>query len=341
MQMSSDETNPPRHITTDLPPAADGRELHELRKEVVEARNLVIKTDNLLKNMHAEIKKMGARQDEFAKRRFWSSGTAYVCISVIAVVGAMALARSESGHEREQSAQNEARAKQLTQQVEQLQKQEATRREVSEKAARVYEQIGREKEGPGLNQAMSNAVRIDRQMLSPLEAKALEDRVASMKNAVAQGALDRGQRGYRLGDWKGAATELGRYAELSPASVDPLVNFHLGHARAMIREWPGVIAPMEAFLKTAGSTKGAQMAGYYLGVAYEEAGNYGKATDAYNKAAALYPGSDLAPIIRAKLRRLPSLQAAAATAQGQGGVAAPAPAAAPRGQVPVTAQAPR
>jgi tetratricopeptide (TPR) repeat protein len=341
MQMSSDETNPPRHITTDLPPAADGRELHELRKEVVEARNLVIKTDNLLKNMHAEIKKMGARQDEFAKRRFWSSGTAYVCISVIAVVGAMALARSESGHEREQSAQNEARAKQLTQQVEQLQKQEATRREVSEKAARVYEQIGREKEGPGLNQAMSNAVRIDRQMLSPLEAKALEDRVASMKNAVAQGALDRGQRGYRLGDWKGAATELGRYAELSPASVDPLVNFHLGHARAMIREWPGVIAPMEAFLKTAGSTKGAQMAGYYLGVAYEEAGNYGKATDAYNKAAALYPGSDLAPIIRAKLRRLPSLQAAAATAQGQGGVTAPAPAAAPRGQVPVTAQAPR
>jgi tetratricopeptide (TPR) repeat protein len=339
MQMASDETNPPRNISSDVPPAADGRELHELRKEVVEARNLVIKTDNLLKNMHAEIKKIGARQDDFAKRRFWSSGTAYVCISLLAGVGAWALSRSESGHEREQSAQNEARAKQLALQVDQLQKQEAARRDVSEKAARVYEQIGSEKEGPGLNQAMSNAVRIDRQMLSPLEVKALEDRVASMKNAVAQGALDRGQRGYRLGDWKGAATELGRYAELSPASVEPTVNFHLGHARAMIREWPGVIAPMEAFLKTGGTTKTAQTAGYYLAVAYEEAGNYAKAAEAYTRAASLYPGSDLAPIIRAKLRRLPSLQAAAATAQGQGAAApAPAPAAAPRG---ATAQAPR
>ncbi|GAC1341775.1 MAG: hypothetical protein NVSMB23_13780 [Myxococcales bacterium] len=341
MQMSSEDTTPPRNITTDLPPAADGRELHELRKEVVEARNLVIKTDNLLKNMHAEIKKMGARQDEFAKRRFYSSGTAYVCISVIAVVGAMALARSESGHEREQSAQNEARAKQLSQQVEQLQKQEATRREVSEKAARVYEQIGSEREGPALNQAMSNAVRIDRQMLSPLEAKALEDRVASMKKAVAQGALERGSRGYRLGDWKGAATELGRYAELSPGSVEPLVNFHLGHARAMSREWAGVIAPMESFLKTAGSTKTAQNAGFYLGEAYEEAGNYTKAAEAYTRAAALYPGSDLAPTIRAKLRRLPSLQAAAATAQGTAAAPAAPGAQGPRGQTSASAQAPR
>jgi len=82
--------------TTRLNVAADSAsegELSLLRKEVIEARNLVIKTDNLLKNMHAEIKKMGARQDEFAKRRFWSSGTAYVCISVIAVAarGATAL----------------------------------------------------------------------------------------------------------------------------------------------------------------------------------------------------------------------------------------------------------
>jgi tetratricopeptide (TPR) repeat protein len=325
MQMSSEETSAPRvssQSSVDVPAAADGRELHELRKEVVEARNLVIKTDNLLKNMHAEIKKMGARQDEFARRRFLSSATAYVLFAIIWGVGAFMVARSDSSQEREKSAANEAHARQLSAQVEQLQKQEVVRRDTSEKAGRIYEQLGSEKEGPGLNQAMTNAIRMDRQLLSPLEAKALEDRVASMKSAVAQAALDRGQRAYRQGDWKGASTELGRYLELSPGAAEPVVYFHVGHARAMTREWPGVIPAMEAFLKNAGGTKTAQTAGFYLGEAYEEGGNYAKASEAYSRAQALYPGSDLAPAIRAKLRRLPSLQTAAANAQGAGGAAA-------------------
>lgn len=325
--MSEESIGQPRAVpTSDLPPpTGEGRELIELRKEVVEARNLVIKTDNLLKNMHAEIKKMGIRQEDFAKRRTTSSATAYVLFAVIAMVGAFALARSESAQEREKSAANEARARQLAAQVDQLQAKEAARREVSEKAARVYGQIGSEKEGPALNQAMSSAVRIDRQMLSPLEAKALEDRVASMKSTVAQAALDRGQRAYRLGDWKGAAVELGRYVELSPGA-EPLVNFHLGHARAMNREWPGVIAPMEAFLKSAGSTKTAQTAGFYLGQAYEETGNAGKANDAYQRAQSLYPGSDLAPLIRSRIRHLQAAAAASQPATAPG--AAPAAAAA-------------
>ena len=347
IRMSEDTTSQPRvtSIPSDLSPAADGRELHELRKEVVEARNLVIKTDNLLKNMHAEIKKMGLRQEDFAKRRFFSSAAAYVCFAVIAIVGAFAVARSDSAQEREKSAANEARARQLATQVEQLQNKEVARRDVSEKAARIYDQLGSEKEGPGLNQAMSNAVRMDRQMLSPLEAKAMEDRVASMKSAVAQAALDRGSRAYRVGDWRGAATELGRYLELSPSS-EPLVNFHLGHARAMTREWQGVIAPMETFLKTAGTTKTAQTAGFYLGQAYEEAGNFGKATDAYQRAQSLYPGSDLAPLIRSRIRRL---QAAAAAAQGQPApgqaipqaASAPAPAAGGASNQPAATHAPR
>lgn len=330
IQMNEESISPPRAVSTpDLPPAGEGRELHELRKEVVEARNLVIKTDNLLKNMHAEIKKMGIRQEDFAKRRFTSSATAYVLFAIIAMVGSFALARSESAQEREKSAANEARARQLAAQVDQLQAKEVARREVSEKAAHIYTQIGSEKEGPALNQAMSNAVRMDRQMLSPLEAKALEDRVASMKSAVAQAALDRGSRAYRLGDWKGASVELGRYVELS-SSAEPLVNFHLGHARAMNREWQGVIAPMEAFLKSAGSTKTAQTAGFYLGQAYEETGNPGKANDAYQRAQSLYPGSDLAPLIRSRIRHL---QQAAAASQ-------PAGAAQPGARPAATAQTP-
>ena len=40
--------------------------LDDIRREVIESRNLVIKTDNLLKNLHAELKVVGKRQEEMA-----------------------------------------------------------------------------------------------------------------------------------------------------------------------------------------------------------------------------------------------------------------------------------
>jgi tetratricopeptide (TPR) repeat protein len=41
-----------------------------------------------------------------------------------------------------------------------------------------------------------------------------------------------------------------------------------------------------------------------LGQAYEETGNNQKAREAYERAERLYPGSDFAPMIRNRLRRL-------------------------------------
>ena len=37
------------------------RELADIRREVIEGRNLVIRTDNLLKTLHSEVKAFGAR----------------------------------------------------------------------------------------------------------------------------------------------------------------------------------------------------------------------------------------------------------------------------------------
>ena len=46
------------------------KELSEIRKEVIEARNLVIKTDSLLKNLHAEVKAIGKRHEDLQKRQW-------------------------------------------------------------------------------------------------------------------------------------------------------------------------------------------------------------------------------------------------------------------------------
>src|SRR5579863_5913383 len=65
------------------------KELGDIRREVIESRNLVIKTDNLLKNIHAEVKEVGRRQKEFQTKQLISSGAAYVLFAFLAAGGAI------------------------------------------------------------------------------------------------------------------------------------------------------------------------------------------------------------------------------------------------------------
>src|SRR5437870_825577 len=174
MMRMSEESPTPR---SSIPPAAepsDGGEIAALRKEVIEARNLVIKTDNLLKNLHAELKQMGRKHEEQEKRHWMTSVTAYAAFAVLAGVGAIAYARAEVRTARDEAQGAEAHARSLQQDAEKIKTADQARRESSEKAARIYDLLGNEKEGPGLNQAMSQAMHLEKNLLSPLEAKAIE-----------------------------------------------------------------------------------------------------------------------------------------------------------------------
>jgi TolA-binding protein len=287
-------------------PTGDRREFAELRKEVVEARNLVIKTDNQLKNMYAELKRVSDKQDEFARRRFFSSATAYVLFTVLTGVLFYSLSRADASRASESAAAAEARSRDLTQKVEAAQKGEKTRREASDRAARVFEQLGSEKEIAGLSQAMSNAGRIDRAQLSELEAAALDVRVASAREKIAQTSLERGLQAVRHNDHAAVSTELGRYLEAVSAPADPTVWFHLGFSRAQLKDYARAVEPLERFLKVQQQGRQAQAAGYWLGLSLEETGAAAKAVEAYNRAVALFPGNETAVAIRARLKRLGS-----------------------------------
>ncbi len=161
---------------------------------------------------------------------------------------------------------------------------------------------------------MSNAQRVDRAQLSALEAKALEDRVALLRLQATQGALERGEQAVRRGDNKAVSTELGHYLELAGQSNDPQLYYHLGFARFQLKDFAGATDPFEHFLKLQPQGKLAQAIGYWLGMSYEETNAPAKATEAYQRAAALFPGSELAPTIRQRIRSIAQQQAAAPAA---------------------------
>jgi tetratricopeptide (TPR) repeat protein len=318
----TDETSSPRSVPPHVETGGRDGDLSGLRKELIEARNLVIKTDNLLKNLHAELKQMGRKHEEQEKRHWMTSVTAYIAFAVIAGAGAIAYANAEVRTARSDAQANEARAAALQKDAERIKAADQTRREASDKALRVYELLGSEKEGAGLNQAMTQAMHLDRGQMSALEARAIDDRAAGMKRQLAEAARTAGESAFRRQDWKGASQDLGRYVELEPKVTDGMIWYHLGSARIQTKEYQGAVHPLEAFLKSTGGTKTAQYAGLLLGQAYEEVGNATRAREVYERALSLYPGSEFATQLRNRLKRL-----AAATA--------------PLGTPPATAAAPK
>ena len=58
-------------------------ELREIKREIIESRGLVIKTNNLTNALSADIKSIAKRQQTYERRLSWNSATAYVVFVVV------------------------------------------------------------------------------------------------------------------------------------------------------------------------------------------------------------------------------------------------------------------
>src|SRR5277367_5475063 len=91
-------------------------ELRDIKREIIESRGLVIKTNNLTNALSADIKSIGKRQQGYERRIAWNSATAYV-VFVVVVFAALKFAvdarvdaidaqakhlRDENGHMRQE-----------------------------------------------------------------------------------------------------------------------------------------------------------------------------------------------------------------------------------------------
>ncbi|HQK20995.1 MAG TPA: hypothetical protein PLJ27_26265, partial [Polyangiaceae bacterium] len=58
-------------------------ELREIKREIIESRGLVIKTNNLTNALAADIKSIAKRQQGYERRIVWNSATAYVVFVIV------------------------------------------------------------------------------------------------------------------------------------------------------------------------------------------------------------------------------------------------------------------
>jgi TolA-binding protein len=113
-------------------------ELREIKREIIESRGLVIRTNNLTNALSADIKSIAKRQQGYERRLAWNSATAYVVFVVVvfAALKYMVDARVEAieatgKHLRDENAR-------MKQEIDELKQREADRHAAELEAAKFY-----------------------------------------------------------------------------------------------------------------------------------------------------------------------------------------------------------
>jgi tetratricopeptide (TPR) repeat protein len=277
------------------------RDLADIRREVIEGRNLVIRTDNLLKTLHSEVKAFGARQKEFERRQMMSSAAAYALFALLAGTAAVLLsgARASAGNgERDKAV---ADLKTLTQSIEKERGDQAAVAAARRSAADAYRMMT-ELPGDRRLEGITALTKVDQSKLDSLERQALADRAAALKRELGQTAFERGKAAFRRNEWAAATEDLSRFLAMQPTEPEQLeASFMLGNALIQQRKYEPAIAPLKTFVDKDRRSKNREWAMTLLAQAYEQTGKPDQAAAVAREALGMYPASQFTPMLKARL----------------------------------------
>ena len=177
-------------------------ELREIKREIIESRGLVIKTNNLTNALSADIKSIAKRQHGYERHIWWNSATAYVVFVVVlfACLKLMVDARVEaiegtSKHLRDENSR-------MKQEVDELKQREADRHAAELEAAKFYDLVREGKRADVVRSWES----VKTKPLTKAEAQFLADAVDRARIEQATLLYLQGLENSRLQRWQEAAS---------------------------------------------------------------------------------------------------------------------------------------
>ncbi|MBW2522642.1 MAG: tetratricopeptide repeat protein [Deltaproteobacteria bacterium] len=178
-----------------------GEELRDIKREIIESRGLVIKTNNLTNALAADLKSIGKRQQTFERRAFWNSAAANALfvVVVIAVVKFAWDARVESVEQ--ETKRGRERIAKLGDEVKSLQRQSEARARGETAAAAFYELVRADKKRELIDQYES----VRKEQLTRAERAFFRDAVAKSSSELSLGAYHSGLEHARSARWHEAA----------------------------------------------------------------------------------------------------------------------------------------
>ncbi len=177
-------------------------ELAEIKREVIESRGLVIKTNNLTNALSADIKSIAKRQQSYERRLSLNSAVAYVAFILVSFTALkfawdaqMDFISSKTQHMSEDNTR-------LLKEVNDGKRRDEDRSLAESKATAFYEMI---RQGKRV-EIIEGITAIRKEPLSKTELAVFEDAVERARNELAAQLYHEGQDKTRVQRWQEAAT---------------------------------------------------------------------------------------------------------------------------------------
>lgn len=202
----------------------DGDELREIKREIVESRSLVIKTNHLSSSLSADLKSISKRQQAFEKRSIYTSIASYVLFvaALLFVVKVAWDARLDTDIDVKKRA--EARAEKAEAAVKELEQRNAERLQAETSAANFYELVRTGKK----RDVISAWDDVRKKPLSRAELAFLGDAVEGARAELSLDSYQAGLDHVRNGRWNEAALSLQESVDLlSDGSHSPSAKLEL------------------------------------------------------------------------------------------------------------------
>ena len=177
-------------------------ELREIKREIIESRGLVIKTNNLTNALSADIRSIAKRQNQYERRITWNSATSYV-VFVLVVFAALKLAMDARIDQLK--GESDARVKDIAHMKDELsrsQQHETDRLAADERAAKFYELVRQGKRAD----LIAQWDQLKGLPLSKAESAMFADAVERAKNELAGQLYQQGNDKVRVQRWQEAAS---------------------------------------------------------------------------------------------------------------------------------------
>ena len=276
-------------------------EIREIKKEIIESRGLVIKTNNLTNALGADIKAIAKRQAAHERRTWWNSVVAYALLGAACLFGfrfLLDVSVREMEVEKENLAQEVQR---LRAAVDEEAKRAETRAQAEAKAVQFLELVKQKNRAEVLERWNT----LNKEQLSPAERSMFRDVVARFQSELSTEAYQNGLELLRTGRYAEATESFHDALRLDEGAAHvPAAQYSLGLAYQKLGKWAQSKIELERVLEQNSDKDIYPAAIFALAQSLDELGDLDGARAQLRKLLSKYQRSALLPDARQYLGQL-------------------------------------
>jgi tetratricopeptide (TPR) repeat protein len=261
--------------------------LGDLHREIIEARNQAIKTDNLVKNLSAEIKQISRRQESYQRRYLLNSAVAYVLFVAAVFTGLYLAFDARVSSARREVSHYQVRNFTLQQRVDELERDVQQRREAENRAYAFWELLER----GNADEVVEQFAELQSQVSNRAMIELLRARVAEVNYDLAGQAFRAGLGHMQADRWSEARDAFMRSltrAERTPWQAE--IYYNLAETLYQLQDFEGGLHYFDEALATGRLDDAHNAMGLYRrALCLEATGRLVEASEVYRRYRADYP----------------------------------------------------